>query len=186
MYFKTIRNTQITFSYSDTQRSLTSHIISDAIKWLPTGSCRGNKWQPIVKGFPVHTMLQLLDHWQYNEEHTLSLPSRMMPLICPNCGTWSGFPCMAEVSPALSRSCTKFSEYSWILDTLKVTRNVASTSPLMLLAKQQNTSFWFCAVDFFKKTNKDILLTHRQEHYNQGSDGILMSQQIHFLSAREW
>lgn len=62
-------------------------------------------------------------------------PNMTIALICPNSGTFRGFPCIAELSPALSRSRTKFSEYCWILDTLKISLNVAITLPLLLLTR---------------------------------------------------
>lgn len=69
------------------------------------------------------------------DDNTLSLPSKTIALISPNSGTWSGFPCMVELRPALSKSWTKWSEYCCTLDTLNTSLNVAITSPLMLLGK---------------------------------------------------
>lgn len=72
--------------------------------------------------------IQLMTMW-------IHLPNMTIAAICPNPGTFRGFPCMTELSPALSRSWTKFSEYCWILDTLKTSLNVAITSPLLLLGR---------------------------------------------------
>lgn len=81
---------------------------------------------------------QTVSWWQFS-----SLPSKTMALISPNSGTSSGPPCIAELSPARSRSWTKLSEYCWTLDTLKTSLNVVITSPLMLLGRQENRKCCF-------------------------------------------
>lgn len=139
--------------------SLTYHLIAYRIKRLPAGSWEWYRktldpvrtveslrqymiqlWPVFYHSLNTHSLAgpQTVSWWQFS-----SLPSKTIALISPNSGTSSGPPCIAELSPARSKSWTKLSEYCWTLDTLKTSLNVVITSPLMLLGRQENRKCCF-------------------------------------------
>ena len=175
-----------------TTYSLTYHLIADRIKRLPAGS-----WEWYRKSLdPVRTVEtisytavacfhhslythplagpQTVSWWQFS-----SLPSKTIALISPNSGTSSGPPCIAELSPARSKSWTKLSEYCWTLDTLKTSLNVVITSPLMLLGRQENRKCCLL-LGVNDLLQFKLQLTHRQQYCNRCSDVILMRWWRHF------
>jgi len=140
------------------EHKLTYLLISNCVKWLPASSCR--KGEKEIRSCDdcgsletmrchFHCIHLLQCHRQPNSESTVLLPNKKIALTCPNPGTSIGFPCITELSPALSRSRTKLSEYCWILDTVKTSLNVTITSPLMLLGRQEKDDVAFHSLDTF-------------------------------------
>lgn len=113
--------------------TLTQRIISNIVKWFPTGT-----WVESTRikceMYPRQCLVEVCFR-ELTDDYCVQ-PSKTIALMCPNWGTSSGLPCITEVSPALSRSWMRFSEYCWNLETAKTSLNVAITSPFMLLKEK--------------------------------------------------